>query len=723
MFAPTGNYYQFQYLKTGITGPGIEKAYLPEVPPEDQIYFKEEQKWTRPVMPEYLRKASKEWYLKSDPENKKGYDPDFVSPYMNEIIEWEDFHWKITEEGMWFWNNGKPTYLTPFYVWYLTAWDTSFGYPEFRVTDLEITYWIAFWENDPNSFGGMLNTIRRYGKSAIMGGWLMYRTSRNYKHNGGMQGENDDKIFSFYNTHILQPFYKLPQYFKPKYDTGSKQTEGVKFYVPPRRGRQFDAEEIDVLESEIDHRVSKEGAYDQAKLESYLMEEPGKTLVANVSDRWDFVKPCLKRGIFIRGKAFMGTTVEFMETRGRGGKAYQKMYFASDYNHRGPDGRTKTGLYAAFLPGDCALEGFFDEWGFPMREQAKKYILDERKANEDNPKDYSAIIRKYPLYLHEIFYVNAENCEFNATILQERLTELTMLGDDNLSTIEFFWENNIRFSKVRWRHNPRNGWAKTAWMPTDPDKEANLVDIRLFGGVSNYAPKNIGKFDIGIDPIDHGHVTTDKIASSSEFVSSRRSRPVLFVKRRYDLNIDGPLTQDILEQRAKDKFQYQTGTYCLMMDVRPGDPNVLFERVLMICWFFGSPINVESAKPGVINYLQQNHCGLFILPKYQPVVDTKRKISSASEDGTPANTMTISEYTSALATMIEYFGHTIPFKELVSDLLVFNPGDTRDFDYSVAAGWTELAQKISPKVKVAKPIDLDDFMTAFNSRGEVINRR
>lgn len=722
MFNPTSNEYQFKYLQTGITGAGIEKVYLPEEPPDDQILFKEEQKWTRPEMPEYLRKAYREWVLKTDPENKKIYDPNFVSPFMKEMNDWIEQHWSWTENGMWFWNDGVKTYITDFYAFYLTAWDTLFGIPEYRETDKEITYWIQFWEEDPNSFGGMFNTIRRYGKSALMGAWIVFRTIRNHKHNAGMQGENDDKIFSFYDEHIRQPFYKLPQYFKPTYDTTSKQLEGIDFFNPPKRGQKFDFEDVEVLESKIDHRVSKEGAYDQARLNSYIMEEPGKTLVANVDKRWGTVKPCLKRGIYIRGKCFMGTTVEFMETRGKGGKAYQKMFFESDYNHRGPDGRTKTGLYAAFLPGDCALEGYFDAHGRPLREQAKKFILDEREACKDNPEDYSAIIRKYPLYLYEIFYVNAENCEFNATILQERLTDLTINGDDQINKIEFFWENNIRFGKVRWRHNPVNGWAKASWMPLAEERMDNLVSVRNIGGVNQYAPQNDSKFACGIDPIDHGHVTEDRMGSD-EFVTARRSRPVLFVKRKYDSSIDGVLSQEELEENARNKHQYQTNKFFLMMDTRPNDPNVLYERVLMICWYFGVSINIESQKPGTISYLHNNNCGAFVLPKYKPLDDMKRKHSSASDEGTPANTMTISEYTSAIATYVEYFGHTIPFKEQVSDLLAFTPAKTREFDYAVATGWTELACKIAPKVKVVQPIDLDNFMNAFGSSGDVINRR
>src|SRR5690606_11383424 len=134
------------------------------------------------------------------------------------------------------------------------------------------------------------------------------------------------------------------------------------------------------LGSQMDYRTSGESEYDQAVLHSYVGEELGKTLTCNVSERWKFVKPCLKRGVYIRGKCMSGTTVEFMDAGDKGGNAYKKLAYESDYNQRGPDGKTTSGLYFTFLPGDCALEGFFDDHGRPKREEARRAILAERES-------------------------------------------------------------------------------------------------------------------------------------------------------------------------------------------------------------------------------------------------------------------------------------------------------------------------------------------------------
>jgi hypothetical protein len=711
VFKKTGNPYKFQYLQTGISGPGITEVYLPDKPKDSEILFKKEQKWTRVQPSEILRLAIRD-YTDSVQE-----DPNYIHPMQLQINQWADQEWERSEKGVWFWNNGEATYITGFYYWYLTAWRTYFGYPTYRETDKEITYLLKFCEEDTDCYGLMLNTIRRYGKSSLMGGWLNYRTTRDGNHYSGMQGETDKKIGKFYRQMIRGPFRKLPLYYTPRYDTSSKLEQDIKFEATTETGKNkkigaFD--DFDSLESYIEFRSSGAGEYDQAVLHSYLMEEVGKTIQCDVNDRWGTVKPCLKKGRMIRGKAFMGTTVEFMDSSGKGGRAYKKLFYESDFDNKQADGRTSSGLYVCFLPGDCAYEGFFDEWGHPMRERAKQSILLERESKRKNPSDYSKLVRQYPLSIKEIFYVNIDRCEFNAMILQDRKYELESMFEPILVRGEFAWKDNIRFSEVIFRHNDVTGWAQVHSLISEPS-ERNLVERLYTGQKPMFSPRNDLKFGGGVDPIDHGIVIEGK-GGEEEFVSTRRSRPVFFIKRKYDSSIDGELTQQILEQRAEERFPYKTNRYVAMMDVRPGDPNVFYERVLMMCWYYGCSFHPESQKPGVINHCYNNGCEDFVLTKYVPEGAMRR----GTTDGTPASAMTIQEYTGAIATYVEYFGHTIPYTQLIDDLLQFNPKKTTEYDYSVAMGFTELGERIRPKTVSLPMMDIHDIMPGFDEYGNVV---
>ncbi len=1064
MFQETSNKYEFKYLTSDIKSHGLKHVYLPPVPAHDKILFKKENKFVRPTPSEGLAKAMKQQQIYADPSSPL-FNPDFKNPMSHQIQQWEDTEWERTTDGIWFWKNGKPIFLTPFHYWYLTAWLTYFGHPLFRTSDLEICYALQYCEEDPDCYGMLLNTIRRYGKSSIMGAWIVYRTTRNYNHYAGMQGEKTTKIAPFYQQMVLKPFRKLPYYFKPTFDTNSTQAKEIRLEKSRTRGSvskkariaelQNDVEE---LESVIDYRASGEGEYDGSILNSYVGEEPGKchpkgtkvrlfngelknvedivigdqlrgddniprdvlntghgvgkifkitpnskgepwyvnehhiisckvsggtpfkgykkgdvvnislktyfslspkkqahlmcyrvgveysaklhgihpyllglwlgdgsqmaaqitnedqvvvdwlnkhysistarskgkaqsiyirgelinwlktyqlyknkhipnrylidsrenrlqllaglidtdghrcvkpdrpnqryyeitqkrkdlayqirelclslgfyasiyskiatmkrkdgtvyrstvyrvsiyghdlyeipclierkkmprnlstynakdpmvygfkveydriddyygfnidgnhlylledyivthnTLEANINERWKIVKPCLRKGRSIRGKAFMGTTVEFMDVTNKGGKAYKKLFYESDFGERGKDGRTTSGLYAFFLPGDCAYEDFLDEFGDPLREDAKQSILLERETVKNNPKDLSDLIRKYPLYVKEIFYISTDRCVFNAQILQDRLSDLNMNTTPLADKVEFYWQNNVRFSKVLWRHNPQFGWAHVTELLEKAD--ANRVVTKSVKSIIKYFPEGNEKHRAGVDPVDHGVVVEGK-SGDEEMVTTRRSRPVMFVKRMYDTAIDGPLNQEILEERARIKYPYKTNKRILMMDARPYDPNVYYERALMICWFYGCSVQVEDQKPGLKNWFYLNNCEGFLQQKYVPISDTKKK--NPYTEGTPASTLSINEYTDALAYDIEYFGHNECFKELLEDLLLFNPKKTTEYDYSVAAGWTELACKIRQRMEVKKLIDIKDLMPMFDESGMPVN--
>lgn len=742
MFKETKNPYTFKYLITGITGPGLEKVYLPEVPPEKEIIFKKEQKFIRPEMSPDMKKWVKEMLYYREKKDAKGNlaNPGYVHPHQREINAWEEREHERCDKGIWFWNNGTPTYLNGFFYWYLSSFRAYFGIPNYRETDKEITYFLQYCDEDPNSFGSAFNTIRRYGKSVLMGAWALYRATRNFNHFCGMQGETDEKIKKFYNKFIRKPFYKLPYYHQPSYNTDTKQTNQIEFDLPPRRNeRRNDLDEVESLESIIEYRESGEGAYDGDPLNTYLMEEPGKTKKTSIYNedgegRWDIVMPCLMDGLEIIGKAFLGTTVENLNMRDKGGQAYKMLFYDSDFDNKQADGRTKSGLYAAFLPGDCALKGFWDEWGFPKREESRKRLMQRRESFKGNANKLAGHIRKYPLSIKEIFYINPTGCEFDAVVLQDRRNEIDMSTEPLWNKVDLYWKDK-RFGKVGFRHNPGNGWLKVHWLPTD-EKETNLVKHRLTGGEYFYSPTNDNRFACGMDPIDHGVVVDDRTGVNEEGVTgNKRSTPVVLVKLKYDSGIDGVITQDELEHRAKPgrlengqwvlddngtKYPYKTNRYIAMMDTRPYDPNVLYERTLMMCWFFGVSLHVENQKPGVIRYFKTHNCGDFLLNKYQPTDDiVTRRI--AGEDGTPASTSTISEYTGDISTYVSYFGHTLPFRDLIEDLLLFKPHKTREHDHTVAMGYAELACRMKPKTKEKTYMDIAKLLPLCDHLGNPLN--
>ena len=1063
MFKKTSNPYKFKYLVTGITGPGIPEVYLPPIPPDKEILFKKEQKFVRPEMGEDLRRWAKEYHI------ARMDNASYVHEHQQEINAWEEQEDARCEYGIFFWNKGEITYINGFYYWLLTCWNPYFGKPVFRATDMEICYWIQFWEEDPDSYGGALNTVRRYGKSSLMGAWIVYRTTRNFNHNSGMQGETDKKIAAFYKKFVLRPFYKLPPHVQPTYNLGTQQASKIEFDLPAQRSKkrtQFDTEDMEVLESMIDYRPSGEGEYDGEILNSYVMEEPGKCLGKNIpvlmydgsikmsqaikkndilmgddstprvvtelirgtgkiyrivstsnrkakswtvtedhilsckisgrtrfpgykkgdivnirvrnylrlsenqkahlncyrvaveykeqqhkidpyflgvwlgdgshsgaifcgeddevidysyefakkhnyavnidhpkksnpkfrvvsisgglrkdlrnenllknkhipesymidsrknrlellaglidtdghredrisrpnqrsyeiiqrrknlafqiqrlalslgfyascnaktatmrrkdgtvyrntvfrvmiygqdmheipckierkkmpsnittynskdpqvygfriqfdkidkfygfnvtgnklfvlgdytvthncekvslydeegEGRWDIIKPCfLQGGEDICGKAFLGTTVENLKVVDKGGRAYQRLFYDSDFNVRNEDGRTMSGLYAAFLPARYAMKKYMDEWGIPLSDQAWESLQKTRRSYAKRPSKLAGWIRKYPDTIREIFYVNPEKCEFNSTNIQEQLLVIDTSQTPLVDRVEFYWENNVRDSKVRWRHAPENGWCQIARGVNFKDIPNNQVVQRgqdQETGVKLWFPQ-VTNIIIGCDPIEHGVVSQP----------GRSSKPVIYARSKYDESLDGVLTQEILEQRAEAKYPYKSNRPLLLYDKRPSDPNKFFEYAIMICVYFGAEIHVESQKPAIISYFHQRGYGAFIKHKFKAEYERPDRTPI---DGTPSSQPLIQRYTSLVAFQKEYFCHLMPFREILEDNLGFDPSNTKVHDYTVAEGFCELAAEMKPTSVPVAVKDITEYLHTYDRFGNI----
>lgn len=707
MFKETKNTYKFKYLQTGISGDGIPCVYLPEKPKKNDpsILRFPDKKWQKTPLPVDWKKWRKE------EAREINLDPDYVHPQIQAHVQKE---WDRRLNGVWIEIKNEIIYITGLHYYYLQHWKPNFDV-NFRAIDVEVFYWIQYWEEDPSSYGGCLNTLRRFGKSAIMGCWIIEKITRNKFFYGGMQGETDDKIKDFFDIAVVQPFRKLDDYFLPIYDTGNAQSKIIKLSAPVKRGKKLinnDDEEVEALESAVDYRNSDVTQYDGKKLHAYIAEEAGKTKKVCVYERHDIVKPCLKRGIHIIGKAFYATTVDLIESAGG---RYKELFNDSDFNNKQGDGKTISGLYAAFIPASCGLEGMVDEYGYPMIEEAEKHILLERQSYIDRPSKLAGLIRKYPLNIREAFWVTSDKCIFNSMILQERLSEL-QTKTNILSRGDFEWQGGIKDSKVIFVPNNNNGKFLVPWLP-EKDSDTNKVSqAGTVEGVIQWKPLNDDKFAIGTDPIQHFTSSTGK-----------RSRPATMIKRKLDLNIDVPTEEerglsieDLLDKRAKEKYNYKTGVYIGFYDYRPDDPNVYFENMIKLCRFFGCSIHIEKQYgAGLINYMITRGYGAFIAEKYRTLLDQQKKHSF--DQGTHASTATTQEFTTYIERDVIYFGHTYKHKDHIEDLLAFDPTNTRDHDWTMAHGYTELQCRM-PVNQAPTPVELESIFSTFNNSGNTSKR-
>jgi hypothetical protein len=618
---------------------------------------KAKQYWVRTPLPDDWDKRKKEELIRQDE------DPDFFDPEMEKFRLQE---WDRRINGVWYMNNGKPTYLTGLHYFYLNWWRIDIGYPHLRNPDLKFFYFLQYCDDDPNCLGMVEVTKRRQGKTMRSGVFAYDYPSRAKNANTGMQSKtSEDAKKNVFQKAIVMPFKHLPEFFRPVYDTakGLTPTSELRFFETTKKGKhnkKYNAEKE--LESSIDWKSSEIFAYDGTKLQRYLGDEVGKTKDVDVWERHQVVRFCCELDGEIIGKMLYTTTVEEMEN---GGESFMRLWKCSDQEEKNDNGRTISGLYRYFMPAYETL--YFDKYGFPDEDRAKTFYLNERKALEGKPRALSAYIRKNPFNIEEAFRIDGDKCLYNAMKLNEHLDELTW-KENIIERGNFIWKDGNKDSKVLWVKD-RQGRFRINWI-FEHDENSNDVIRRG----TKLIPNKTREFVIGIDPFDHD-VTVD----------DRRSDGAAYVLRKHNA-----------------ANETETFRFIVQYLYRPQTSKLFYEDMIKICHYFSCQMLFEDNKIGIKHYFEDRGYEHFLMwlpgankPGISGSVKTHQQIAEYTED------------------YIENHIRKVPFKELVKDWLNFDINKTTKFDAAMAAGYTLIADSV--KILKQKQV-VNDVSELFRKR-------
>ena len=619
------------------------------------------QYWERPQPPEgYETKRKKEMAVQKT-------NPDYYNP---ELQNYRNQEWDRRLNGLWFYNNGRGTYLTGLHYFYLTHWKLDVGYPEFRITDLHFFYFLEYCVQDPNCMGMIEVTKRRQGKTMRAGAFLFELTSRSKNKNTGIQSKTfDDAKDNVFAKGVIMPFKYLPDFFMPIYDTEKGMTPKgeLRFFKTNKRGANDDifTEKVE-LESMITFKSSDKFAYDGMKIHRYLADEAGKTKNVDVYDRHQVVQFCLQQEETIIGKALYTTTVEEMED---GGESFKALWQASDQNKKNTNGRTKSGLYQYFMPAYKTL--FYDKYGIPDEEKAKGFYMGERNALMDDNRALASFIRKNPFTIEEAFFSEAESCIYDALALNRQKESITWIDKKELYLQgDFVWEKGERDTRVLFIEKA-NGKFKV-------HAKANVHDHTFYNQVEDYGTKKVPKatksYAIAVDPFDHS-ITT----------SNERSDGAGYAYRRYD---------------AIDEL---SETFLVQYINRPDKAEIFYEDMIKLAHFFGCEVLSEDNKVGLIKYFEYRGYERFLT-----------KMPNASKYGISATVKTHQQIAEETESYITDNLKKVIFTELLDDWLHFNINKTTKFDAAMAAGYTLIAASKSKfAVKADKIVKLYDVREIF----------
>ena len=602
------------------------KIALPKPPKE--IYKrskkKEEQYWEATEISKELHRIKSIFQWHETPDVFKGKWVDYIE---------EEFDRR--EQGFWFMNNGKPTYITGTHYMYLQWTKIDVGHPDFREAN-RIFY--IFWEAckaDKRSFGMCYLKIRRSGFSFMSSCEGVNKATITKDARIGILSKTGSDAKKMFTDKVVPISNNYPFFFKPIQDGMDKPKTELAYRVPASKITKKNMstiadEELEGLDTTIDWKNTGDNSYDGEKLQLLLHDESGKwEKPDNILNNWRVTKTCLRLGSKIIGKCMMGSTSNALD---KGGRNFKSLYEDSFPSKRNSNGQTKSGLYCLFIPMEWNFEGYIDRYGMPVLRTpdqpvrgidgeditmgAIDYWANEVESLQSDADALNEFYRQFPRTESHAFRDESKRSLFNLTKIYQQIDyNDSLIMDRHVTTGSFHWKDGIKDSKVIWTPQ-KYGRFKVSWTPP-PHLQNNVI---IEKGMKKPGNESIGSF--GCDSYDISGV-----------VLGKGSNGALHGLTKFNMQ-EAPSNHFFLEYIA-----------------RPQTAEIFFEEVLMALVFYGMPILCENNKPRLLYHLKNRGYRGFSMNRpdktYTKLSKTERElggIPNSSEDVKQSHASAIESY-------------------------------------------------------------------------------
>ena len=655
-----------------------------------------------------LPKISKEVFQRSDKKEKQYWEPQRIpkqlqkiksifqwhnapASFKNQWIDYIESQFDYREQGYWFMNNGKPTYITGSHWMYIQHTKIDIGLPDFREANrIFYIHWEAC-KADKRSFGNSYLKIRRSGFS--------YMGSEECANIGtitkdariGILSKTGSDAKKMFTDKVVPISNNYPFFFKPIQDGMDKPKTELAFRVPASKITKKnmyveDVDSVEGLDTTIDWKNTGDNSYDGEKLKLLVHDESGKWEKPNsIIKNWGITKTCLRLGSKIIGKCMMGSTSNALD---KGGANFKKLYYDSDCTKRNSNGQTKSGLYNLFIPMEWNMEGFIDVFGMPVFHNPPKPVMgidgemitqgavdywqNEVDSLSSDPDALNEFYRQFPRTESHAFRDESKQSLFNLTKIYQQIDyNDTLIMGQHMTQGSFSWHNGIKDTRVIWTPDKRGRFFVT-WLPENALQ--NKVIIK--NGKKYPGNEHIGSF--GCDSYDISGVVVGK-----------GSNGALSGMTKFNMD-NAPSNEFFLEYIA-----------------RPQTAEIFFEEVLMACVFFGMPILCENNKPRLLYHLKNRGYRGYSINRpdktFNKLSKTERElggIPNSSEDVKQSHASAIESYIEKHVGL-DLVGNyrdsddmgIMYFQKTLEDWAKFDINNRTKFDASISSGLAIMANQ------------------------------
>jgi hypothetical protein len=676
------------------------KIGLPIQPPKEDILFhdlpKKEQMWQREDIPHALKDIDTDEEYQDQPKE-----------FRDLWDSWIEKQFERRTNGVWFYNNGQPTYLTGTH-WFALQWvKQDFGYPLYLEPQAELEHHWAACVVDPRCYGQNLVKNRRFGWSTLAGSESIEASTRTKNVICGILSKTaKDAKDVVFQQKIVYPFFNLPFFFKPVTDGTTSPKSELTMRPPASKitKNQKKRQSGYGLNSSINWLATANNSYDGYKLFRLIHDESGKyEKPNNISKSWQVQKRCLEIRNKIFGKCRMGTTVNPMA---KGGSEYKSLFYEGLLEGQGAEGRsengrTKSGLYSIFIPAYRCI--IYDIYGNSVIDDpdesfetidgdienigGKTFLNRKRKSLKGDAEKYNEEIRQMPFNLQEAFMDTLGDCVFNSQNLVEQEDYNANLTYKPTVVGNFGWKGGVQDTRVVWNPDNSSGRCVITWMPK-PELQSIIT--------SEKRPPHDWLGVGGCDPYD------------------------------FDQTADGRGSKGSLYLYNKSDPNGASNMFVLGYVKRPASAEMFYEDVLMAAVFYGYKILIENNKYGIARYFINRGYGkyLFNRPTQSLAPNTKVSQAERTKKGVYATPETIRAQDFLLEDYINNhvglnkktgeYGRLF-FEELINQAKSYNVHNRTTHDAIVAAGHALYAAQINIK-KPSEHINNKPMMRRFSLR-------
>ena len=676
--------------KTGKIGEILEiqnlRIALPPVPV--QVHGLQENKWKKIDYPQELQRIKNIFDWRAYPEESKDQWFDYI-----------DEEFKRRDEGFWFMNNNKPTYITGTHYMYLQWSKIDVGAPDFREAN---RLFYIFWEAckaDKRCYGMCYLKNRRSGFSFMSSAETVNLATISSDSRYGILSKSGADAKKMFTDKVVPISINYPFFFKPIQDGMDRPKSELAYRVPASKftRKKITAneqlEDIKGLDTTIDWKNTGDNSYDGEKLSLLVHDESGKwERPDNILNNWRVTKTCLRLGAKIVGKCMMGSTSNALD---KGGDNFKKLYNDSDVTKRNRNGQTKSGLYSLFIPMEWNYEGFIDEHGSPVFNNPDDDVLgpdgelidigiiehweNEAEGLKGDPDALNEFYRQFPRTEEHAFRDETKNSIFNLVKIYEQIDYNEGMNNSSvLSVGNFQWVQGIKDTQVIFYPDPK-GRFKVSWFP--PSHLQNKILVK--NGIKYPANEHMGAF--GCDSYD-----------ISGTVDGKGSNGALHGLTKFSME-DCPPNHMFLEYIA-----------------RPQTAEIFFEDVLMALVFYGMPLLCGNNKPRLLYHLRRRGYRGYSMNRpdklWNKLSVTEKEIGgipNSSEDIKQAHAAAIEMY---IQSHVGHLGDgnygNIYFNETLNDWARFDITKRTKFDASISSGLAIMAcnrNLYRPNAKIEKP--------------------